>query len=182
MDNGLGGDFIVAYDGSFNPQKTTHKMEDLVSGRTYRFKVHAVDINGAGEESSISEILACVSPSIMEVPTLQSVDETSFTVAWVEPKSVGGCPITSYALFRDDGAGSDINISIDPGTVGSSISQLSHTATLGSSETGKSFRVVAQASNVIGSVSSSSITIVLADKPAAPSPAPTADLDLTNTR
>jgi hypothetical protein len=41
------------------------------------------------------------------------MDETTFTLNWDMPSSDGGCTITGYAILRDDGAGSSINIPVD---------------------------------------------------------------------
>lgn len=53
IDDGLQGNFRVAYDGSFNPQLTEYLIVGLVGGRTYRLKVYASDVNGKGNESQI---------------------------------------------------------------------------------------------------------------------------------
>lgn len=53
IDDGLQGEFNIAYDGSFNPQLTEYLITDLVAARTYRIKVYATDVNGSGEESAI---------------------------------------------------------------------------------------------------------------------------------
>lgn len=46
FDDGLTGTFNVAYNGSLNPEKTSYRVDNLVPGRTYRFKVKALDYNG----------------------------------------------------------------------------------------------------------------------------------------
>lgn len=45
----------------------------------------------------------CTTPSGLLPPTLVSTTSTSIILSWTEPISNGGCPITGYALFRDDG-------------------------------------------------------------------------------
>jgi len=49
----------------------------------------------------------------MTSPIVSSITKTSFTASWSAPVMFGGCPITSYVLYRDDGSGSDVNIPID---------------------------------------------------------------------
>lgn len=84
----------------------------------------------------------------------------------------GGCPITSYVLYRDDGSGSDVNIPIDVASFASRPNLFSYDATLDSSFTGKKINIKIQAINAIGSVTSKSVMFVLAAVPGKPSPAP----------
>ena len=60
IDDGLKGEFQIAYDGSFNPQLTEYLIDGLVAARTYRLKVYATDVNGSGYESDIVEQIACI--------------------------------------------------------------------------------------------------------------------------
>jgi hypothetical protein len=46
IDNGKGGDFIVAYDGSLNPSKFDYSIEGLEAQTTYQIMGYA--INKAG--------------------------------------------------------------------------------------------------------------------------------------
>jgi hypothetical protein len=50
----------------------------------------------------------------MDIPTIYAIDQTHFTVGWSTPIETGGCPLTGYAVFRDDGLGGALNIPIDP--------------------------------------------------------------------
>ncbi len=45
-DDGLTGVFNVAYNGSLNPAQVSYRVNNLTPGRTYRFKVQALDYNG----------------------------------------------------------------------------------------------------------------------------------------
>ena len=63
MDEGLGGPFQVVYDGRLNPKLVEYRVNGLIPGRTYRFKVKAVDYNGQGSESDPSSFVSCVPPS-----------------------------------------------------------------------------------------------------------------------
>jgi len=181
IDDGLGGDYSILYDGSLNPQKLNYQVFDLAPGFTYNFKVQAVDINGDGTLSSVSALISCVAPSGMALPTVEAVDETTVTLGWCLPADDGGCPITGYALFRDDGAGGTISNAVDAGTVANKPYLFSHTATLGAGFTGKTVRVKVEALNSIGSTLSPALSFVLADVPGKPTPAPSVDPTNTTT-
>jgi hypothetical protein len=79
----------------------------LESGSTVRFKVIAYNYNGGSEASDIGTFPVCGEPSGLAKPTklASSTVTPSITVLWDEPTSNGGCPITGYAVFVDDGAG-----------------------------------------------------------------------------
>jgi len=63
VDDGLTGVFRIAYNGSLNPAQITYRVNNLVPGRTYRFKVRAIDYNGQGYESEYASYLSCMPPS-----------------------------------------------------------------------------------------------------------------------
>ena len=50
----------------------------------------------------------------IEMPKVIAIKRTNFTVTWSPPSILGGCPVISYVLLRDDGNGSEVNIKIDP--------------------------------------------------------------------
>ena len=110
MDDGLGGDFSVIYDGYNAPSLTqfvvggTNSALQVVAGRAYRLKLAARAFNGLGEESDITVIYACSPPIDLAPPQLGTVTTTSMTLTWEEPKQNGGCPITGYTINMDDGS------------------------------------------------------------------------------
>jgi len=71
VDDGLTGVYNLVYDGSLNPAQVTYRVNDLVPGRTYRFKVRAVDYNGQGYESNSISYLSCMPPSGVKQPRLE---------------------------------------------------------------------------------------------------------------
>ena len=182
MDDGLQGDFEVAYDGSINPQVTTFQATGLVPARTYRFKAYAVDVNGPGVESSATSQIACVAPLHMGLPVLEGVGRTTFTLAWDVPAFIGGCPIEGYEIYRDDGAHGDIDIPVDAGPLAGGPDLFRGTATLDSAWTGSTFHVKVVARNQIGTTESNGLQFVLADVPAKPYPLPTAGPQTTITQ
>ena len=48
MDDGFNGYFNTIYDGSANPMVLEYQVNNLIPGRSYKFKASAVDFNGPG--------------------------------------------------------------------------------------------------------------------------------------
>jgi len=150
---------------------------DLESNLVYRFKVAAVNFNGVGPLSPIAFLQACSLPPNWSKPTIVSNTLASVTIGWNEPQSNGGCPITSYAVFIDDGANcafveanvdNDISFRNQP-----SLSQAVITRNVDQlSSIGLVFRVKVRAFNPAGYVDSPITGVLLAIVPQAP-PAPT---------
>lgn len=65
----------------------------------------ALNFNGQSDLSVAAPYIICVSPTNFKPPTLAAVSQTSMTLAWNAPSSNGGCPITSYKIYINDGAG-----------------------------------------------------------------------------
>ena len=49
----------------------------------------------------------------MQAPFKVSSEANSLVLGWEDPLDNGGCPITGYALFRDDGAGGAVTTEIN---------------------------------------------------------------------
>lgn len=67
-------------------------------------------MNGEGPASDPMITYACQAPSVIPAPVRITSTVSSMTLKWQHPKDDGGCLITSYAVFRNDGAGGPINI------------------------------------------------------------------------
>lgn len=147
QDDGLGGDFSVVYDGSQNPQQLSYSAYNLVSGRTYKYKVNAVDVNGQGSDSAVYSFISCVAPTGLELPTITATTETTFTASWCPPANEGGCGLTGYKLWMDNGAGSAIDIPVDEVTIANNPNLFEHTATLAGNYTGSTIRAKIEAIN-----------------------------------
>ena len=105
--------FVRVLDAKDIRTMTSFIADDLQTGQFYRFKVSAYNFNGEGELSEEMTTYACVSPTRMK-PLLR-VDSTisSITLSWEEPEDDGGCPIESYAIYRNDGEGGAIEIEVN---------------------------------------------------------------------
>ena len=67
------------------------------------------------------------------------------------PASDGGCPITGYEIYRNDGLGGDLTIPVDASDVANKPDYFSHVAsTLSSTLTGTQLKVKVVARNVEG--------------------------------
>jgi len=140
--------------------------------------VQAVDYNGVGEASDELQATVCLAPSNIGSPYYLTSTTTSITVGWSAPTYNGGCPIISYTLYRNDGAGGTTTTVVDAATIQNK-PYLSQHAVTGLSPTGNTFKFKIEAENEIGSVVSEEVSIVLASVPDAPSAAPTQDLTAT---
>jgi hypothetical protein len=83
--------------------------------------------------------------------------------------STGGCPITGYAVYIDDGTGvsnfTEANIANDPAVRGNpGLNSFTITA-LTASQAGTTFVIYVAAFNSVGQVSSAMASIILGDVP-----------------
>ena len=92
-------------------------------------------------------------------------------LVWKAPLSNGGCPITSYAIWMDDGAGGAFS-QVDSALVNNIPELREYVITFPVSDTSLPFRIYLEADNVIGSVNSATVTFVLAAVPSMPTTAP----------
>ena len=116
MDSNISGDFKVIYTASSSLNQYT--VPNLKEGTMYRFKIQAKNFNGWGEPSDIGSFYTCVRPSGLDRPVIVSTTSDSVTLEWTPPADDGACPVTGYALFRDDGVSGvpsiEINVDNDP--------------------------------------------------------------------
>jgi len=49
----------------------------------------------------------------MAAPFLTEAETNKITIGWTEPLSNGGCPITGYSVYRDDGNEGAVNIEVN---------------------------------------------------------------------
>lgn len=168
------GEEELVYNGENNPNVLSYFIEGLETGESYTFNLEAFNFNGAGTRSADATFTACTAPSNLDTPVVSDSTETTLTFSWTAPENNGGCSITGYEIYVDDGSNGAFT-SIDTGTIADKPYLREHTYTLAGTETGKTFRVYLVAENEIDSVQSSLISAVLADVPDAPLAAPTID-------
>lgn len=99
--------YTLVHDGAGFPQTMRTTLKGLTTGTVWDFKVSAINFNGEGAQSATAlRTYACVAPSGVPAPIRDVVlsTDTSMTLDWLAPTSNGGCPITGYALYRNDPA------------------------------------------------------------------------------
>lgn len=170
VDDGNGVFFREAYRGSL-PYTT---VSGLTPGREYSFKVQARNWNGYGANSTEVRLYSCVQPSSVPVPTLVAQNKTAVTLRWSEPLDKGGCEISSYKLYRDDGSAGAITTAVD--FDGSSVIQpyiFEHVVVLGAPFSSLTVRFKLEATNREGStLSAGYLSALVAGVPSAPPTAP----------
>lgn len=86
---------------------------------------------------------------------------------------MGGCSVSSYAIYRDNGTNDAFATSMDPATIGNNPYLFENTFTLPSYLTGDIIRYKLQATNEIGStLSTAYLSAILAGIPPAPTSGP----------
>jgi hypothetical protein len=185
--------YTMIYDGVGYPQITTYIYASLVTGSQYDFKVSAYNFNGEGAMSTTPlTTYSCLAPSGLTPPARVAASSTASTVAlsWVAPTSLGGCPLTGYAVYRNDPDQSDlatgtevfveVNSAMDT-NIRDKPDLFSATVTnFAAASTGKEFKYTLEAINAIGGTTSRTVSYVLATVPSTPSSAPTIIESLTS--
>lgn len=91
--------YITSYNGATNPSQLFTTITGLISGQAYVFRIYAVNINGNSSSSSTLTVYACGLPSAPAAPTFLSTNVTGCTIAWQQPSSTGGCPLTGFDVM-----------------------------------------------------------------------------------
>ncbi len=84
MRDPISGLYNEVYNGENGyPDINTFMLtRGIEAGSTYTFKVKGAYINGYTDESAITSIIACNSPSGMEAPRFVSGTSAGMTLAW----------------------------------------------------------------------------------------------------
>lgn len=185
MDDGMGGSFSDIFKGVFEPSIFSYEVTGLTTGLQYRFKVRAAGYNDEGPDSNIASFYACTAPSDFLSPVLVQSTNSTIQIEWTAPLDDGGCSLTGYAVFRDDGSSgsviTEVNSSNDAAVRGNpSLSGMTITSFPSGSE-GSAFRVKVTAFNNGGRQADSGIqTFILASVPVTPTDAPVKDSTVTS--
>ena len=137
----------------------------METGLVYQFKVAAVNFNGDSERSDALTKFSCLLPDTPDVPFRVSGTRTELTLRWSVPTDDGGCPLTGFNLYRDDGNQGTVSVEVDSDQIQSRPSLVEHKVLFVAGDTGKQFRFQLQASNREGSSISRVAAFIIADVP-----------------
>lgn len=165
-------EYALIFDGVKNtsPSQTTFSYTSVIEGQDYTFKVSVVTFNGESSKSAAYTIPACSTPSGMAVPNIDSVTLTSIAISWSAPAVSGGCPLTGFAVYLDDGTGySEVNLANDVAVRNKPELRTFTITALGSATSGSTVKVKVTAFNSVSNVDSPSKSVLLATIPSSPS-------------
>lgn len=100
-DFGLGGAFVEIADSTSGDALYT-RSDSVIEGKTYLFKIIAVNAIGDSEPSIPAGIIAAKVPQTPNAPTKKSATTTQIVVQWEEPYD-GGSPLTGYQVWWNSG-------------------------------------------------------------------------------
>ena len=132
--------YTLVYNNTRNPLITEYNITGLMTGQVYQITLVAVNFNGDSQMSDPLVKYSCVEPSMPSPPVRVTGDRTDLTLSWLIPKNDGGCPLTGFNLYRDNGAGGSISIEVDPLAIDSRPSLTQHNLVFLPADTGKLFR------------------------------------------
>ena len=138
-----------------------------------QFRLYALNFNGRSPASEIFTFNVCTAPKGMQPPyKLESVPN-SLLIGWDDPKDNGGCPITGYAIFRDNSIGGDVdeevNIDNDPLIRNNPILKQARCTNYPTNTVGNFFRYKMRVYNREGFSESALVTFLNAGPPQTPS-------------
>ena len=91
-------------------------MPQFILGERHTFRLLAVNFNGNSSTSDEYTFNACIGPTSLPAPFRISGTVNAIKIGWTAPLSNGGCPITSYAVYRDDSIGGDVTTEVNSDT------------------------------------------------------------------
>jgi hypothetical protein len=130
---------------------TSTSVGGLTTGTTYRFTVRALNANGAGAESALSNAVTpqgAVAPSAPTGVAAQPATQSA-RVTWATPASDGDSPITGYTVTPYIGEAAQTPVDVGPSANSTTITGLTNA-------TAYTFRI--RATNAIGTGAASNPT------------------------
>jgi len=106
---------------------------------------------------------ACLIPQFRSAPERVDASQTTITIKWSEPEN-NGCPLIGFSIFRNQGAGDDMNIEVDASQVTFKPSLRQYTIT-GLTQTGYTYQIKVRAYNADGYSDSPTLYAILAAAP-----------------
>jgi hypothetical protein len=97
------GTWTTVYDGSQRPSTLQRLVDGLVNGHLYAFRAVAVNYNGRSTPSATAAYYVCTEPAGFAAPTVEGQSVASMLLRWEPPAELGGCRVTGYAVYRDEG-------------------------------------------------------------------------------
>lgn len=107
-------EYVLMMNGTSRPEHNEFLVKGLSTGQRYRFKLQAINFNGLSPMSPVFTFNSCLPPSSQLPPYRIDSTTTSITLGWNAPLDDGGCPITGFKIFRDDGTQSTTSIEVTP--------------------------------------------------------------------
>ena len=93
VDDGLDGDFTVAYNGRDNPSQSEYTVDGLRAQRQYRLRIFATNKAGDGELSDEITCYTVTIPGQPGTPRMTTSSATSIELEWEPAYEDGGSPI-----------------------------------------------------------------------------------------
>lgn len=121
---------------------------------------------------------ACLKPSGLNEPTIDSTSKTSIGISWNQPEA-NGCPITGFTILRNTGADDALTVSVDPSSVQDKASLRAYLIS-GLTPTSATFKIKVRAHNNAGYFDSPLRAVVLAAVPDTPTTAPSSAAAITD--
>jgi hypothetical protein len=159
--------------------QTKFTVLNLVPGREYKFTVTAYNFNGAGTKSNEFSYLSCIVPEKFTAPYRTFTTKSSIGIRWSEPKEIGGCDITGYAIFMKEDSESEsayreVNIANDLTVRNRPGLNIFTVTAFVAADLGKFFNIYLRAyTREATTLDSDRVTILLADVPDKPPTSPT---------
>lgn len=161
-DGGLGAGYSKV--ASTTSKTTSYTATGLTTGSTFYWKIKAFTEAGVSALSTGAGFLVGSVPSAPQTLAVVTQSKISIKISWTAPASDGGAALTLYTVYWDNASGSTFT---SLGTT--STSTLSFTKSSGLT-VGSTYKFKVTAKNAIGeSVYSSTLSVIAASVPAAPS-------------